>query len=160
MVSWGEVEGAAPELAAKVRRRFERDVVALMATLRRDGGPRISGIETTFGTGELWLGMMPGSLKVADLLRDPRVALHCATVDKDVVEGDAKIAGAARLVEDDATFTKFTSLRSAGGQPVPPGSFPLFRIDVKEISFLEPAGDHLDIQSWSERSGYRQVDRY
>jgi Pyridoxamine 5'-phosphate oxidase len=160
MASWSEVEAAVPELAAKVRRRFERDVVALMASLRRDGGPRISGIETTFGAGELWLGMMPGSLKVADLLRDPRIALHCATVDKDVAAGDAKIAGAARLVEDEATFAAFTSLRADGGQPVPPGSFPLFRIDVKEMSFLEPAGDHLDIQSWSEAAGYRQVDRY
>jgi hypothetical protein len=160
VASWSGVEAACPDLASKVRARFERDVIAMMATLRRDGGPRLSGIETTFGAGELWLGMMPGSLKAKDVLRDPRVALHCATVDKDVAEGDAKIAGLAVLVDDVETFAKFRGLRAGEEQPVPPGSFPLFRIDVKEISFLMPAGDHLDIEWWTEESGYRSVDRY
>ena len=157
MASWSEVEGATPELAAKVRARFERDVIAVMATLRRDGAPRISGIETTFGAGELWLGMMPGSLKAADVLRDPRVALHCATVDKNVKEGDAKIAGRVVEVVDPKKFATFHELHGSAPEP---GSYPLFCIDVKEISFLAPAGDHLDIQWWSERAGYRSLDRY
>ena len=38
-----------------------------MATVRRDGAPRISGTEITFRAGQLWLGGMPGSLKCRDL---------------------------------------------------------------------------------------------
>lgn len=130
-----------------------------MASLRRDGSPRISGIETTFGAGELWLGMMPGSLKARDLLRDPRVALHCATVDKDVTEGDAKISGRAIDASDEDALDRFR--RMLGDErPIPPGSFHLFTVDVAEISFLAPASDHLDIEWWSESSGYRRVERY
>ena len=157
-MNWADVEAAAPDLAAKVRKRFEAHGLALLATLRRDGSPRISGIETSFGEGELWLGMMPRSLKAADLLRDPRLALHSATADKNVSAGDAKLAGVAMLVEDETTFDRYR--RASGGQSPAIGTFHLFRIDVKEMSHLIPAGDHLDIESWSAERGYRQTDRF
>lgn len=56
---------------------------ATLATLRRDGSPRISGTEVVFDdeAGEIYLGMMPGSVKALDLRRDPRLALHSPTVD-------------------------------------------------------------------------------
>ncbi|HEX2050515.1 MAG TPA: pyridoxamine 5'-phosphate oxidase family protein [Actinomycetota bacterium] len=158
MASWGEVEVACPGLAAKVRGRFEAHGLALIATLRKDGGPRISGIEVTFAGDELWLGMMPGSLKAKDLLRDPRCALHSATVDKDVKEGDAKITARAVAVEDDATFQEFARATGAGDE-LEPGGFHLFRLDVTETSFLVPAGDHLDIEAWSDARGYRKTER-
>lgn len=158
-MNWGKVTAAAPELAAKVQARFEAHGLALLATLRKDGGPRITGIETLFGEGELWLGMMPGSLKAKDLLRDPRLALHSATTDKMVKAGDAKVSGTAVLVEDEATFEHYRKA-SGGGEGQSLGSFHLFRVDVKEMSHLAPAGDHLDIESWTEARGYRQVDRY
>ena len=95
MVCWSDVVIAAPELAAAVQARFDAHGLGLLATLRRDGSPRISGIEPLFALGEVWLGMMPESRKALDLLRDPRFALHNATVDKAVTEGDAKLAGRA-----------------------------------------------------------------
>lgn len=158
-MNWAEVTEAAPELAAKVRSRFEAHGLALLATLRKDGSPRITGIETLFGEGELWLGMMPGSLKANDLLRDPRLALHSATVDKMVANGDAKLSGAGVHVEDEETFERYRKA-SGGAQGQSFGGFHLFRVDVKEMSHLAPAGDHLDIESWTEERGYRQVDRY
>lgn len=158
-MNWGEAAAAAPELAAKVQQRFEAHGLALLATLRKDGSPRIAGIETLFGEGELWLGMMPKSLKARDLLRDARLALHSATTDKMVSNGDAKVSGVARHVEDEETFERYrTASGGAEGQTL--GGFHLFRVDVKEMSFLAPAGDHLDIEWWSEAGGYRQVDRY
>src|ERR671935_3336335 len=104
MAAWRDVASAAPELAALVRARFEATGLGLLATLRRDGSPRISGIEPLFTADDLWLGMMPGSRKAADLLRDPRFALHSATTDKQVTHGDAKINGRAVVVEDEATI--------------------------------------------------------
>ncbi|MBA3464363.1 MAG: pyridoxamine 5'-phosphate oxidase family protein, partial [Deltaproteobacteria bacterium] len=47
-----------------------------VATLRRDGSPRVSGTELTSYDGQLWLAGMPGALRFADLRRDPRFALH------------------------------------------------------------------------------------
>ncbi len=95
MTTWDEITAAAPELAAKVRARFEATGLGFIATLRKDGSPRISGIEPLFAEGELWLGMMDGSLKAHDLLRDPRLALHSASEDKQVTNGDAKVTGRA-----------------------------------------------------------------
>jgi hypothetical protein len=160
MASWTDVEAAAPELAATARQRFEAYGLGLLATLRRDGSPRISGIEPLFALGELWLGMMPGSLKSADVARDPRFALHNATTDKNVTEGDAKICGLAVPVVDEAEFARFgEAFAAATGYPPPPGPFPLFKADVREVSTVKPAGDHLDIESWREGRGLRKVER-
>src|SRR4051795_4412155 len=107
MASWAEVEAAAPELAERVKERFQATGLGLLATLRADGAPRISGIEPLFALDELWLGMMHGSRKAADLLRDPRMAVHNATEDKQVTNGDARISGRAIEITDADAFEKF-----------------------------------------------------
>lgn len=159
MARWGELEREAQELAALVRGRFEAHGLAILATLRRDGSPRVSGIEPLFAAGDLWLGMMPDSLKVADLRRDPRLALHGATVDKEVTEGDAKIGGRAVEIDDPATFDVFRREFAVRTGYEPPPPFDLFRVDVVDVSLLRPAGDHLTIDSWREGRGVRRVER-
>jgi hypothetical protein len=158
MSSWSETEEAAPELAAAVRGRFEAHGMGLMATLRRDGSPRISGIEPLFALGELWLGMMPDSLKVSDLRRDPRVALHSATEDKDVKQGDAKIAGRAVEITAEGVRQEYLDALSAATGFEPEGC-EVFRIEVTGLSLVQPAGDHLDIHAWSEGGRPRLIKR-
>jgi hypothetical protein len=104
MATWDEVASKVPELSAKVRARFEAHGLGFVATIRRSGHPRVSGVEMHFGAGELWLTMMPGSRKSADLVRDPRFAMHSASADKDVADGDAKLSGLALAVHDDETW--------------------------------------------------------
>ena len=58
MASWGEIEAAEPAFAAAVRGYFEVHAHLTLATLRRDGAPRISGSEAKFSDGELWFGSM------------------------------------------------------------------------------------------------------
>jgi hypothetical protein len=160
MASWFDIEAAAPHLAAFVQERFDAHGLGLLATLRRDGAPRISGIEPLFAMGELWLGMMPGSRKVADLLRDPRFALHSATADKNVTHGDATILGRAVLVDDEATLTRFLeAFKAHNGYAPPPSEFPLFRADVQSLSTVRPAGDHLDINWWREGESPQHIER-
>ena len=163
MSRWCDVTRSAPDLAAAVGDRFEATGLGLLATVRADGSPRISGLEPLFALDELWLGMMPGSRKALDLLRDPRFALHSATVDKKVVDGDAKLAGRALPVDevDGDTFGRFVdAFEARTGERLPGGAFHLFRADVTEMSFLKPAGDHLDIDWWTETGGLRHVDRH
>ena len=161
MATWTEVAAAAPQLAADVRARFEAHGLALLATVRADGSPRISGIEPLFAGDHLWLGMMEGSRKGADLLSEPRFALHSATVDKAVTAGDAKVVGTAVTATDAADHAAFIEAFTAStGSPPPPGPFELFRADVREISLLRPAGDHLDIRWWRQGVGERQLDRF
>lgn len=160
MASWSDVTFAAPDLARLVQARFDATGLGLLATIRRDGSPRISGIEPLFALGELWLGSMPGSRKAADLRRDPRFALHSATADKQVTEGDAKVSGRAVLVEDPATVERFAeTFRAETGYGPEAGTFDLFRAEVTAMSTLRPAGDHLDVDWWDETGGVHHVDR-
>jgi hypothetical protein len=151
MAPWRDVVAEAPDLAKKVEARFAAHKHAVLGTLRRDGGPRLSGTETTFKDGELWLGGMDPSRKAADLRRDPRLALHSATADAELVGGDAKVTGRAEEIADEETRTAVVG---------DPGPFVLFRVDVTEVALVEVAGDHLVITSWHEGRGLRSVDRY
>lgn len=166
MTSWHDVETAAPDLARLVRTRIEATGLAFLATLRADGSPRISGIEPLFAGGEVWLGSMPGARKSADLQRDPRMALHNATVDKEVRDGDVKVSGRAVLVEgDEAQATARAAFESQTGNPPPAGPFDLFRVDITEIASVRPGAgpsgetDHLAIDWWTVGGGLRHVER-
>lgn len=162
MASWDEFARSEPAFARLVRARFDAHRHKMLATVRKDGSPRISGIEATFADGQLWLGMMPGSRKALDLLRDPRLALHSASVDPEIPEGDAKLAGRAIEFTDDATKAVFsTASKEVTGSDVPPGPFHLFSIDIKEVVLIrigDPA-DHLVIETWREGQGLRRAER-
>ncbi len=148
-VSWIDFERQAPELARLVRERIEDHGLALIATVAADGSPRISPVEPFFHGGDLWIGSMPGSTKGKDLGRDPRLAMHNATIDKDVSDGDVKLNGVAVLVTD----------RPAEMSEMPPGA-DLFRIELTRASSLRVAGDHLVIETWEPGRPVRSVNRY
>jgi len=157
MAAWRDVEAAAPGLAAAARARFDAHHHATLATLRHDGSPRISGIETRFSDGELYLGRMPGSRKALDLRRDPRLALHSATADMPedpgAWAGDAKIAGRAVEVTDPAQRAVLGDAAESGSR--------LFRVDVTEVVLTrvgDPA-DHLVIDVWRAGQPPRRLQR-
>jgi len=118
-----------------------------MATLRRDGSPRISGTEIEFADGQLGIGSMPGAVKALDLRRDPRVAIHGPTEDPPELnsagwKGEAKIAGTATEVDSGTPAHRFL-------------------IDVREavITRLNEAGNRLVVESWTQARGYRVRER-
>ena len=168
MASWQDVEAAVPDLAATVRAVFDAHKHKVLATLRADGSPRVSGNEVTFKDGEAWLGMMHRSLKALDLLRDPRLAVHSATADAELKLGDAKLSGRAIEETDPETIRRFgadAAEEQGGDDPPesadPPEPFHLFRIDIAELSIVRIGDppDHLLIESWSPASGYRRTER-
>ena len=157
MATWQEFGEQAPEMAARAFARFEAHRHKTMATIRADGSPRISGTEVTLAHGEVWLGGMTGNRRFADLRRDPRLAIHSASEDPDVWTGDAKLAGRAVEVTDEAGRAAFTgSLDEA-----PPGDFELFRVEVTEVVVvrLSEARDHLLVDVWREGEQVRTVER-
>jgi len=154
MSTWAEFEAEAPELAARVRARFEAHKHLLIATLRRDGAPRLSGIEATIGVGELWLGMMPGSLKAHDLLRDPRFALHSAPLDLALADGDAKVGGRALEVTDPAALAAYWG--TLGQEPMPAL---VFRADLLDAAVTTVEGEELVIDAWRAGEPPRRTRR-
>ncbi len=77
MVSWGEFEQRAPELAARGRAILYHFGVPLgyLATVRRDGGPRVHPFCPIVFAGGLY-GLIGPSPKQGDLRRGGRYALH------------------------------------------------------------------------------------
>jgi hypothetical protein len=160
MTTWDKLTADAPDLAAAVRRSFDQGKHKVMATIRRDGAPRVSGTEVTFADGEVWLGSMPDSVKARDLRHDPRVALHSPTVDESMAQGDAKLSGRAIEVTDPGVIDRFVkAMTEQAGYPPPPGPFHLFRVDLAEAVCTRVEGDHLVIDSWHEGRGVNRVQR-
>jgi hypothetical protein len=150
MTAWQDVEKAAPEFAQRVRALFDAHRHKTLATVRADGSPRISGIETVFEDGELAFGSMPKARKGADLRRDPRFALHSATVDPvDGAEaqwpGEAKISGRAIAAPP-------AGEASEGDR---------FRADITEVvhTHLNPEATLLVVEWWTPAHGLRRVER-
>ncbi len=144
MANWAEFAAAEPELAREVGKRFTIRKHNTLATLRKDGSPRISGIEVEFAEGELYLGMMPESRKLHDLRRDPRLAVHSPTEDPPDDQaaawgGEAKISGRAVEV--------------AGANRV--------RVDITEVvlTHLNDSGDRLVVESWHPGRGRERLER-
>jgi hypothetical protein len=120
-----------------------------IATIRADGSPRISGIESQFEDGELVFGSMPLARKGADLRRDGRFALHSATVDpihgnEGAWPGEAKIAGTALVVPSAA-----------------PADGDRCRADITEVvhTRLNEAATLLVIEWWTPSGGLQRVER-
>lgn len=155
MTSWSQVEAEAPELAGAARRFLDAHVHKTLATLRRDGSPRISGTEVVFADGDLFIGSMWRSVKALDLQRDSRFALHSGSDDPPAWTGDAKLAGHMEEV------TRPERIAAVIGDPAPGGSAHLFRADVTELSVVrlgDPA-DHLIVESWHEGRGVTRRKR-
>ncbi|SFR17708.1 Pyridoxamine 5'-phosphate oxidase [Lentzea waywayandensis] len=156
MATWAEFAAEQPDMAAFVQSRFAADRHALIATLRKDGSPRISGVEPDFSRGELWAGMMLDSLKSKDLRRDPRFALHCMSTTASMTEaGDAKISGTAEFWADKTDYLK--DLYDRTGWMPDGGELDLFRFDVTEVVQLTVEGDGMVVLSWHEGRGTRRV---
>ncbi|MFF5228838.1 pyridoxamine 5'-phosphate oxidase family protein [Dactylosporangium sp. NPDC000521] len=148
MTTWQDVERAEPEFAHRVRVLFDAHRHKTIATLRADGSPRISGIEAQFTDGDLAFGSMPGARKGADLRRDPRFALHSATVDPvDGAEadwpGEAKISGRVTAVTSDESGSD------------------RFVADIAEVvhTHLDPEATLLVVEWWTPAHGLRRVER-
>ena len=152
---WSDIEAEAPELVARARACFDAFKHKTLATLRRDGSPRISGTELDFRDGHVWIGSMWQAVKALDLQRDPRFAIHSGSADPPAWRGDAKIAGRAVEITDEA------AIAAINGEEGPPGPSHLFRLDVTELVVVrlgEPA-DHLVIDAWHEGRGLSSLRR-
>lgn len=156
MATWAQFEAEAPPLAGLVQRAFDAHKHKVLATLRRDGAPRLTGIEVTIALGEVWLGMMPHSMKARDLQRDSRFALHSAPLDVELSDGDAKLGGRASEVSDAGSLEAFW--RVLGHENVPMEAV-VFRCDLLEASLVTVEGDELVIDSWCPGEPPRQVRR-
>lgn len=139
MTTWQEFTEQAPDLAAWVHARFTAGNPHVLATVRRDGSPRVSGTEVDFQGDEIYLGSMLDAVKARDLRRDGRFALHAHPA-----EGDAKLAGVAVELTDPA------EIAAVQGNSDP---CHLFRLDLVEAVLTWVKENTLFVESWQPGRG-------
>lgn len=155
-VTWSDVQQAEPGLAALVQDRFGSHRHAVMATLRRDGTPRLSGMEAPIREGHLWLAMDAISRKAYDLLRDPRFSMHSAPDEKELRSGDARIEGRA-LQALDAEMALF--VRSHHVHIDDHSAMALFTADITRVVLTRVKSRSLVVASWTPEDGLKTTRR-
>ncbi|PNG18908.1 pyridoxamine 5'-phosphate oxidase family protein [Streptomyces cahuitamycinicus] len=153
--NWAAFATTEPDLAGTVEKRFGAYTHHILATLRKDGSPRTSGLEVRFLNGELWLGMMPDSLKALDLRRDPRFALQANPGEgTGMGGGDVRISGRAIEVDDIQTKAGYVE------EVEPPEPFHLFRTELTEVvrTYIEDDA-YLVVQVWTPGEPLRTIKR-
>ncbi|MFE2040126.1 pyridoxamine 5'-phosphate oxidase family protein [Streptomyces sp. NPDC059477] len=154
-MSWGGFVAVEPVLARTVEERFGAFTHHVLATLRKDGAPRTTGLEVRFLGGELWLGMMPGSVKALDLRRDARFALQANPGEgQSMGGGDVRIAGRAVEVTDPARKAAYSE------EVKPPEPFHLFRTELTEVVRTTVEDEkYLVVQVWQPGAPVRTLKR-
>jgi hypothetical protein len=87
-MSWQALEDGNKELAEYGAQRFASNHVGYLATIRKDGSPRVHPMTPFVGEGHLLFFTNDGSLFCQDLLRDGRYAMHCSVEDQEGGEGE------------------------------------------------------------------------
>ena len=157
MISWHELETAAPPIAQLGRQRLELSRVALLGTLRKDGSPRISPVEPYLSQGHLLFGAMSWSLKTRDLLRDPRCVLHSAITTPDAGEAEFKLYG--RAMEAPTEIRQGCS--DGWWQAQPPDAAVVFALSIDHATLVEwkLQQGRMVVRRWSERGGLTETSR-
>ena len=134
---WDDLHERQPPLAAIATERLVAPGVLLVVTIRADGTPRLSPVEPFVLDGDLWLSMMLGSRKAADLMRDPRVLVHSIVTNRDGEDGEVKLRGTAREHLEESVQRRY-AVAVSEALPWSPevGRFHLFSVDIEQVTFL------------------------
>jgi Pyridoxamine 5'-phosphate oxidase len=135
-MKWSAVAASEPALGAVVFDRLIGPGVLFAGTVRRDGSPRISGLEPLVMDEDLWLSMMPASAKARDLARDRRILLHSIVTGPEPA-AEVKVRGTAQAEPDRDVQRRYAAAVSAGigWRPVV-GEFTLFAVDIEDVTYI------------------------
>ena len=132
MATWDEFAAAAPEMAERGFRHLSIPI-AYLATVRRDGAPRLHPLSPMFAGGRLFVAIQASSPRRHDLARDGRYSLHALPplLGPEYDEFEFNVTGRARRVEDDETKQLVNEAEAARDRPgIPPEDW-LFELDIE-----------------------------
>lgn len=132
-MSWKIFAEKSPELAAVVYEKLNRKI-AYLATLKKDGSPRLHPVTPFIGNGMLFIFTEPSSPKIRDLQRDGRYALHGS------VGGEGPLVEI--LVSGEATAIANQQVRRQQAEriaasPVVEDSYFLFEFQVAQVLVVQ-----------------------
>ena len=130
MASWGEVAKDDPELTEFGHQLFKQFGIAFLATVRKDGGPRIHPVCPVIVQGYLFVGILAISPKRQDLCRDGRCILHALPGPNDA---EFFIRGHALQVHHPDTLAMVSAV--VADNMISTGEDILFELDI-ELAYL------------------------
>lgn len=162
MVTFAELDAAAPSIAAFVAERIDKTGLCFLGTTRADGWPRVSPLEVFVHDGRIYMGSMPKAVKAKDLQRDGRCCVITPLADKDDHGGEAKLFCRAREVDDRA---EWEAVRAAfqertGYDMGEMGCAHLFEFGIEGAAWQRvEGGDTFRTSSWHPKRGVREFGR-
>lgn len=127
VVTWGAFARAEPELAAFGAERLGA-LPAYLATVRREGSPRVHPVTPIVAGDGLFVFMEPTSPKGRDLRERRRFALHNGVPDTEGSGGEFSVGGEGFPIEDPAVRAIVTEAASYD----PADRYVLFELRVAE----------------------------
>jgi hypothetical protein len=131
-MSWKTLESQSPEIAEFGRVRLHNKV-AYLATVRKDGSPRVHPFTPIIGEGHFFVFMEPTSPKGHDLRRDGRFAVHCSVSDTSGESGEFIATGRAKFIED----PELRALAVRISPYNPAERYVLFEFDLESVVMTE-----------------------
>ncbi len=148
-VSWGELEQAAPELAAFGKDRLDGKV-AYLATVRKSGQPRAHPVTPIIGEDRCFIFVEPSSPKARDLQANGHFCLHCAMNDSSGSSGEFQVTGVAVQIEDTDIRNSAESVSSFR----PSARYLLFELQLSEVQSTSYLGGRPNRHKWSPNAVY------
>src|SRR5689334_2449618 len=142
-MSWQSLEDQQPELAAFGAERLDGKVTYL-ATVRKDGSPRVHPITPIIGQGHLFVFMEPTSPKGYDLQRDSRYAVHCSVNDNSGASGEFIVMGRAHFIDSPELRALAVQLSSY----TPAERYILFEFELESVSSTIYTNEQAIRQHW------------
>ncbi len=135
MATWAEFASAAPDIAELGLKQFERFHIAYLATVRKDGSPRVHPVSPVIADGRLFVATPPTSPKRLDQIRDGRYVIHALPGKNDA---EFLIRGRAQRVTDNNTRA---SVSDGAGHTIHDHDW-IFEYDIQEamMAYWENAG--------------------
>ncbi|WP_433521354.1 pyridoxamine 5'-phosphate oxidase family protein [Nocardia pseudovaccinii] len=146
---WSRVAETAPEFAAETAALFRAFPNKTLATLRKDGSPRLAAIELWMTEEHAVVILMAQSAKARDIRRDPRISvLSGSSGASDVpVWPTARISGRVAPVAEAALEA---SLLEAAGVPAEFGAGSVFLIDIDEVVITRIGDNTMETVLWKD----------
>ena len=140
MVTWSEFENDAPDMAEAGKKLLYQFGVGLgfLATLRKDGAPRLHPICPTVVDGRLYALIGP-TPKRADLTRDGRYALH--TFPATEVDDEFLVMGRAKFIDDPTIADKVRTDLTSRGMTSTNDEIP-FEFGIERVMHAKYPGGH------------------
>lgn len=144
-MSWKTFEVQSPEMAEFGKARLHNKV-AYLATIRKDGSPRVHPFTPIIGEGHFFVFMEPTSPKGHDLRRDGRYAVHCSVTDTSGDSGEVIVTGRATFIEDSEVRT--LAVRVCPYTPAE--RYILFEFDLESVLITEYKDDGVARRQWKD----------